>query len=432
MMKSVITLLLILLASGKLAVAQSTAVSKYGNDSAACVSDLSSLVEFTKIKVYDYALPVWRSVFYNCPRASKNIYISGAAIFKNLIEKEKDVKVKDKYIDTLMMVYDHRIQYFNEEGYVSIRKGMDLLSYRPSDKAGIYNLLDKGIQLNGSKTEMNALIGYMQTTIVLANEGSLEKDKIIKNYNLVSELLNQSNDPATIPTRDVIDKLFAGSGASDCAKTNDIYMAKLNAGNVPAVQLKQFIKTLEVSKCTETASYIKANEMLFTVEPSASSAFSIARIYYKKQDLQKAEDFYNEAIKLETNPDNLANYYYELAAVQFGLEKYAKARENALKAAAYKKDWGQPFLLIGNLYAASTAVCAGSEVDKLSVFWAAIDKFSYAKNIDPKVTDEANDLITKYSAYYPNSETLFFYSLKQGDNYTVKCWINENTKVRHR
>jgi hypothetical protein len=121
-----------------------------------------------------------------------------------------------------------------------------------------------------------------------------------------------------------------------------------------------------------------------------------------------------------------------LAAAQLRLDQYAKARENALKAAEHKKDWGQPYLLIGNLYAVSSNVCSGSEVDKVSVFWAAVDKFAYAKNIDPKVTDEANNLIAKYSVYFPNNETLFFYSLKQGDNYTVKCWINENTRVRQR
>ncbi len=431
-MKNLIILLLIWLSTGSFAMAQSSAGSKYGNDSATCISNLSTLVEFTKIKVYDHALTPWRSVFYNCPRASKNIYISGAAIFKNLIEKQEDMKLKDKYIDTLMMIYDQRVQYFNEEGFVSVRKGMDLLNYKPSAKSTIYGFLEKGIKLNGAKTEMNALIAYLQTTIVLANEGNLGKEKIIENYNLVSGLIEQSNDPAVQQTRDVVDKLFAGSGASDCDKTNDIYMAKLNAGNLPADQLKQFIKTLEVSKCTETPSYAKATEMLFAVEPSASVAFNMARVYYKTQNLQKAEEYYNQAIKLETNSDNLANYYYELAAVQLRLDQYAKARENALKAAEHKKDWGQPYLLIGNLYAVSSNVCSGSEVDKVSVFWAAIDKFAYAKNIDPKVTDEANSLIAKYSVYFPNNETLFFYSLKQGDNYTVKCWINENTRVRHR
>jgi len=336
-MKHLFFLIILLLPAGVFAQSQASGGSKYGSDSATCISNLSTVVEFTKIKVFDYALPAWRSVFYNCPRASKNIYISGATIFKNLIEQQEDIKLKDKYIDTLMMIYDQRIQYFNEEGFVNIRKGMDLLNYRPSDKSNIYKYLDKGVQLNKSKTELNALIAYLQTTIVLANEGSLSKDQIMENYDLVVKLLDQSNDPAVPQTREIVDKLFAGSGAADCDKTNEIYVARLNASNITADQLKQIVKTLELSKCTESAAYGKANEMLFSMEPSASAAFNIARIYYKKQNYAKAEEFYSQAIKLENNPDNLANYHYELAVVQStGLNQYSKARENALKAAGYK------------------------------------------------------------------------------------------------
>jgi tetratricopeptide (TPR) repeat protein len=432
-MKRLSFLFILLLPFGFLSQAQTSKGSKYGSDSATCISNLSTMIEFTKIKVFDYALPAWRSVFNNCPRASKNIYLNGATIFKNLIEKQEDMQLKDKYIDTLMMIYDQRIQYFNEEGFVLIRKGMDLLNYRPSDKANIYKYLDKGIQLSGEKVEMNALIAYLQVTIVMANEGTLSKDKVIENYNLVSKLLDQSNDTAVLQTREVVDKLFAGSGAADCNKTNDIYMAKLNAGNVPVDQLKQTIKILENSKCTETTAYAKANEMLFVLEPSSSAAFNLARSYYKKQDFTKAEEFYLQAIKLETNPDILATYYYELAVVQSsGLNQNAKARESALKAASYKKDWGQPYILLGNIYVSSNGSCSGTEIDKLSVFWAAVDKFSMSKSVDTKLTDEANALIAKYSVYFPNSETLFFYGLKPGDSYVVKCGFNETTRVRAR
>jgi hypothetical protein len=304
-MKHLFFLIILLLPAGVFAQSQASGGSKYGSDSATCISNLSTVVEFTKIKVFDYALPAWRSVFYNCPRASKNIYISGATIFKNLIEQQEDIKLKDKYIDTLMMIYDQRIQYFNEEGFVNIRKGMDLLNYRPSDKSNIYKYLDKGVQLNKSKTELNALIAYLQTTIVLANEGSLSKDQIMENYDLVVKLLDQSNDPAVPQTREIVDKLFAGSGAADCDKTNEIYVARLNASNITADQLKQIVKTLELSKCTESAAYGKANEMLFSMEPSASAAFNIASdILLRSKTTPKLRKFYSQAIKLENNPVN--------------------------------------------------------------------------------------------------------------------------------
>jgi hypothetical protein len=95
-----------------------------------CANDLSTLAEYMKINLSDFALPSWRNVFYNCPASSKNIYIYGAKIFQEKIEKAQDTDIQSAYFDTLMLIYDRRIQYFGEEGPVLGRKGKDMLRYR--------------------------------------------------------------------------------------------------------------------------------------------------------------------------------------------------------------------------------------------------------------------------------------------------------------
>ena len=72
------------------------------------------------------------------------------------------------------------------------------------------------------------------------------------------------------------------------------------------------------------------------------------------------------------------------------------------------------------------------EFDQKAVYWAAVDKFVKAKSVDPQLTDEANRYIEAYKARFPDGETIFFYNYKQGDSYTVECWINEKTTVRAR
>ena len=77
-------------------------------------------------------------------------------------------------------------------------------------------------------------------------------------------------------------------------------------------------------------------------------------------------------------------------------------------------------------------MCGDNEFEKSCVFWAAVDKFARAKSVDPTLSDEASDLVSKYSEYFPNVEDAFFYGFENGQEYTVGCWINERTTVRTR
>ena len=53
-----------------------------------------------------------------------------------------------------------------------------------------------------------------------------------------------------------------------------------------------------------------------------------------------------------------------------------------------------------------------------------------SKNMDSSVAELANKKIASYSKYLPTNEDAFFNGYKEGDTYTVGCWINESTKVR--
>lgn len=92
---------------------------------------------------------------------------------------------------------------------------------------------------------------------------------------------------------------------------------------------------------------------------------------------------------------------------------------------------GKAYKLIGDVYA-SERNCGSNDFEKKTVYWAAVDKYIKAKQVDPELTDAMDNLISTYSQYYPSKEDIFFYDLKVGDSYTVGCWINERTTVRDR
>ncbi len=166
---------------------------------------------------------------------------------------------------------------------------------------------------------------------------------------------------------------------------------------------------------------------------NSQAAYNLAKLFYKKEDYDKSITYYKEAINGDADAELKAQYHYELGLILFSkYDDLTNARSNARKAIENKPGWGQPYILIGNLYASSSDNCGENDFEKTTVFWAAVDKFQRAKSVDSECNAQANELIAKYKAYFPNVEDAFFYGHEAGKEYTVGCWINEKTTVRTR
>ena len=112
------------------------------------------------------------------------------------------------------------------------------------------------------------------------------------------------------------------------------------------------------------------------------------------------------------------------------MNRYSAAREDARAAAHLRSGWGQPFMLIGDMYASTSNSCGSDAFEKQLAVIAAIDKYAYAKSIDSSLAGEAGSKIAKYSAYLPDKEEAFMRKINEGDAMTVPCWIGETVRVR--
>ena len=82
-------------------------------------------------------------IYLACPQIikcsyliSKNIYIYGVRIYRDRIAKGSNESIKAGALDTLMLIYDKRIEYFGQEGLTLGRKGLDLFKYDRSIEYG--------------------------------------------------------------------------------------------------------------------------------------------------------------------------------------------------------------------------------------------------------------------------------------------------------
>lgn len=187
--------------------------------------------QFYDQKDYPSALPLWRKLYEKYPKSTVNIYLHGINIYQGLIEGTMDRNLKGLYVDTLMMIYDRRINYFNQRGYNLGRQGTDFLKYKltredmsdeqrkPILKKG-YGYLEESVKLQNLQSEAPVLLLLMQTTQGLYSMGELQKEKVVDNYGIVSSIISKAlqKDPASpnyITAKDHIDQVYKASGVAE-------------------------------------------------------------------------------------------------------------------------------------------------------------------------------------------------------------------------
>jgi tetratricopeptide (TPR) repeat protein len=428
--------------------------SKYGKDSATCVMNLSLYREsYRQWKNSGYknsaindAIKPWHWCFANCPRASENIYVDGAKMFKYKIKKAKSDDEKTVLLDTLMMIYDQRIKYFPykhgttkpQEGYLLGRKGIALAQLNPKAFEESYNILKKSIELEKDKSKGAVMIYYFRSVVKMVKAGKLDTLAIIDTYDQLSGYIDkninkytkQGNEKYLKVWKNIQDNIEATfQPFANCNDLVRLYNPKFDANPNDAELLKKILTLFDKKKCVEDPLYFNAAVNLYKIEPSPESAYMIGKLLLIKKKYLDAIPYMEDATKME-DKDKVDDVYMLLANAYRSLNKFSQARNMALKALEVNPHLGQAYILIGDMYAESAKDCGSNDLTKKVAYWAAVDKFIQAKKADPELKEVANKRISIYKMHFPTTETLFFYNLKAGDKYNVGCWINETTTVR--
>lgn len=425
---------------------------KYGEDSVACIEQLSLYkINYRIWKDHNYSeevinqIPIytpWKWVFLNCPQSSQNIYIDGVKIIQYLYDKESDKTIKNGLIDTLMLIYDQRIQYFGQtntsrEGAVLGRKGVNLYKYRPHEIEEVNKLLGRSVELEGNKSKGPVLVYYFRSTIKGATSGLIDSSAIIENYDIISDIieynlkLSKNNPQGFANWQNVkgnIETTF--EPFATCKDLITIFKKKIDKNPEDTELLRKITGILSKKDCTDSDLFFEATKKLHELDPSGESAYLMGIMHIKKEQYNTAAKHFEESASLLSDKDKTADAYYLLANIYFNTKNFNKARSFAYKGLEIRPEDGNFYLVIGDMYASSAKDCGQNDLTGKVAFWAAVDKYKQAKSIDPFVEEEANKRIAAYSRQFPSVETIFFYDLSEGDTYRVECWINETTTVR--
>lgn len=437
-MKKIVVLAFGFFLAGGMTKAQ-TLESKFGVDSAQTIVNASIYTEFVKQKNYKDALPAWRYVFNNAPKFQLSTYTRGEEIMLGLLKQTKN----QAYMDTLMMVYDQRIKYFGSdpkrgEGYVLGRKGGNLALFGKKDdqtQKVAYGYLNKSFEMEGQRSDPKTVQIMFFTAGDLLKDNALDKDEYINLYMKVSDYIehgmkNSSKPEAYKEMKGVVDGLFFNSGVADCQTLDRLLSAKFKENPEDVDNLKSIASLLRRNECVDLPLYAGVAEKLYQLDPIADAAYSLAVMFIKRQDFVKAETYLKEAIDKAEDKEAKGDYYLRLAQLKAGKKEYAAAKANALEALKLNPASGDAYMVIGKAYAAYAQQYGEDAFDHASVFWAAVDKFNKAKQVDANLAPVANELIKTYSQHFPNKDEAFFRSIKQGDPVKLGSWINETTIAR--
>lgn len=405
--------------------------------------------DLVKVKKFEEAFPLWKKAYYGAPAANGSIkyqFEDGIKIYKHFYETG-DASKKQMHFDSIMAIYDKRSECYPDPGYIEGRKGFDLYYYYPEQakENEVYNLFKKAVDAKKEKVDYFVINPF---TKLLADKIALKEIELPEAKKYTSAILDaieygnstgKNKEAWSIineyaPAR--LENLEGVKGLYDCDYYEAKYYPEFQANPEDCEVIQKTKGFLLWGGCDANGPIIQEITQAKTTHcytpPPPPGPLRIAYDFLANGQYNEAVKAFDDFIAQTDSQEKKAKYSLVIAKIYYAnLKNFSKSRSYALKAAGFRANWGDPFILIGKLYASSGPLCGpGRGWDSQIVTWPAIDKFEHAKKIDPSVAAEANKFISTYKQYMPSKEDIFFRQLKAGQSFKVGCWINENTTIR--
>ena len=408
-----------------------SAQGKYGPDSTECIKYLSYYTEYYKQKNYDAALPNWRQAYKYCPPTARYTMLSdGTTLLRNLIQKNQNNPVyKEQLVDSLMTIYNQRVQYWPKYATSSLNNmALDMYNYMKDEPAKLLEGLTEIVAQTKSQTRPNIFLFQLNAAVDLYKKGMLDPERVIEIYETGVEYLAGVKPKNDVEARSIektktdFESIFITSQVASCDNLITLFTPRYEADPQNLDLSKNIVRMMSLTEgCMDNDLFLNAIQTVYTLEPSASSAYYLYRLYSSRNDFDNAVKYLEEAINSEESDTATdAGYYFELAAFSFKNGKNAKAFEAAQKSVELDAALaGKAYMLMGTIW--GSTVCGGNEVERRAPYWVAVDYMTKAKNADPALADEANNYIRQYANFYPAASEAFMYDVVDGQSYTVSC-----------
>ena len=376
-------------------------------------------------KDYDAAAHYLQELLAKCPKASENTFVRGITLYKNKINRAKTLDEKNMFIDSLMLIYDLRNEYFGDHAkrgtaYILDRKAREYLTYKPNDRKGIRETFRAAIEAGGDNADPETVVVYFSNLCDdYKNTDEVMPDEVLAEYERLEPFF--AKHPEAAEYKSQFDAAFGLSGAASCENLEKLYRAKLEAAPDDEALLAQAVGMMSRAKC-DGDFYFSIAEKYYEMDPSSETAMFLAQAFQNKGDYAKAQTYLNEALAVEQDAAERQKLLVRIALVGLVANDIPNAASAARQARDLNPEDGVPYFVLAQCYASSAAACGGFAGQ--ATFWAAYDTMAKAVELLPSDSEYLEHAKTSLSAFrnrFPSSEECFFNELQEGARYTVNC-----------
>lgn len=409
--------------------------------------------DLVKAKNYTQAYPLWKKAFHMAPKSDGKKtyhYDDGVKIFKHFYDVATTENEKQMWVDSVKFLYERREMCFGNGTYLASRQGYDMyFSFKNNvSNQYIFDLFKKSADEQGKELPYFVISPFSKILVDMVADTSLQITEASKYANILLNAIEYGNKNCgdDCETWEIINNyapnrlevLEGYPGLYDCDYYYNKYYSEYLENPMDCETIEKVGIRLRRGGCDidgealqilSTAFKTNCKKEVVKEKGPLGEAFDL----YRNGDYKGAVTKFDEYFAIETDAAKLAKFNLVVAKICYrDIKNFPQARKYALEAASHKEAWGEPYIIIGKLYASSGPICGpGTGWKSQIVTWPAIDKWKYAKKIDPTVSKEANRLIKTYEKYMPSIEDVFSRpKATVGKSFHVACWINENTIVR--
>jgi len=386
------------------------------------------------INEYATAYLLWQKLLSQVPCARTSLYTDAETILTQLAAKPENAAKKEILFDSLFISLEMRAKYFpDDEGYATGRLAYYLSLYRPKEFQKIISYGEKSMDLKKELTEYIVPSSYMNAVLIGLKNNKLNKEQVFQAYERVAPILehNSTNPGDYMEYWKQIQQTIEESMRPilKCSDIDTIFLPKLKASPDDMELKNRVVRFYRTAKCLDNPNYIVTLNDLFAKKADPSTAEELAKYYEQNNNIRQANEYYEKAAELNTDPKRQVYFYLKAAQLSLKGNSYSQAQSFGNKVLGLDNNNGNALLILAvSKYYIAQSACDDA-FDKRAAAWVAIDMFQRAANADPSVASEAQSKIASFKKYCPDKETAFFKGITAGQSYNVSC-IGATTTVR--
>ena len=397
------------------------------------------LKEAVDNKNYKAAAGYLKILLEQSPAAAQGIYTNGIKLYKNQINRAENDEQRAMFIDSLLYVYDVRLQAFGNHSkygkdYILDRKAREYLTYKSDDREGVRNIFNEAIAASEAKTgkpNLELVAIYFSNLCEDYKNDLVAADAVIADYDRFSPAFDGADGEAA-ELKNQFDSAFGASGAASCENLEALFTKKLAAEPDNEALLSQAVSLMSRANCNSDFFFHTA-EKYYAVKPSSETALFLAQGFQNRNEFEKAMKYLNEALAAESVAAEKEKLYVRIALISMQMGNQTEAMNAAKEIKAINEENGYAYYIMGQCYAAS----ANGEFAGQACYWAAYDTMTKAVELlgsEPQILEAAKKMQSAYRAAFPTKEECFFNEVQQGARYTCTRGFASgvSTTVRYR